>query len=185
MNTGPVADADMPGERCQIRPARPEELARVRQIEDEAGEMFNGSGLIDEDRDESFPLDELIQLIEVGQVWVARDEDGAAVGMVIASVRESAVYVEELDVLPAYGRRGLGAQLLEHACDWARRQGCASVTLSTFRDVAWNGPFYRKHGFRDLGEDEWTPGMVEIRRKEAEHGLKVDARVFMLRNLKI
>jgi len=55
------------------------------------------------------------------------------------------------------------------------------VTLSTFRDVPWNGPFYRKHGFKDLKPSEWTPGMKEIRENEARHGLLVDARVFMRR----
>jgi hypothetical protein len=53
------------------------------------------------------------------------------------------------------------------------------VTLSTFRDVPWNGPFYRKHGFRDLQPSEWTPSLRAIRKHEAEHGLRVDARVFM------
>ena len=53
-----------------------------------------------------------------------------------------------------------------------------AVTLSTFRDVPWNGPFYRKHGFRDLQPAEWTPGMRAIREKESQHGLCV-ARVFM------
>jgi GNAT superfamily N-acetyltransferase len=156
---------------------------RVRQIEDEAGELFTGTGLIDEERDESFPVDELVHLIELGQVWLMCDAGDTAVGMVIVSIRDAAVYVEEIDVLPTYGRRGLGARLLEHVCDWARERGCPAVTLSTFRDVAWNGPFYRKHGFRDLTENEWTPGMAEIRRKESEHGLKVDERVFMRRDL--
>jgi catechol 2,3-dioxygenase-like lactoylglutathione lyase family enzyme len=53
------------------------------------------------------------------------------------------------------------------------------VTLSTFRDVPWNGPFYRKHGFRELQPAEWTPGMRAIREKEAHHGLRVHARAFM------
>jgi hypothetical protein len=57
------------------------------------------------------------------------------------------------------------------------------VTLSTFRDVPWNGPFYRNHGFRDLEPAEWTPGMRAIREKEAQQGLRVEARVFMRREL--
>jgi 4-diphosphocytidyl-2-C-methyl-D-erythritol kinase len=86
----------------------------------------------------------------MGQVWVACPEDGVPVGMVIASLREGAVYIEELDVLPEHGRRGLGARPLGRVCAWARAQGHPAVTLSTFRDVPWNGPFYRRHGFRDL-----------------------------------
>jgi GNAT superfamily N-acetyltransferase len=131
----------------------------------------------------SFPLDDLARLVGMGQVWVGCLEDGLPVGMVIASVREGAVYVEEMDVLPEYGRRGLGARLLERVCAWAQAQGSAAVTLSTFRDVPWNGPFYRRHGFRDLEPAEWTPGMQAIREQEAQHGLAVEARVFMRREL--
>ena len=119
----------------------------------------------------------------MGQVWVACPEEGLAVGMVVASVREGTVYVEEMGVIPGHGRRGLGACLLACVCAWAQAQGYASVTLSTFRDVPWNGPFYRKQGFADLQPEEWTPGMRAIREREAKHGLRVEARVFMRREL--
>jgi putative acetyltransferase len=163
-----------------IRPARPDEVARLGRIEDEAGARFSGLGLVDEARDASFPPDALARLIGLGQVWVACEDD-VAVGMAIASVRDGVAYVEEMDVLPAHGRQGLGGRLLERVCAWAGAQGLAAVTLSTFRDVPWNGPFYRRHGFRDLPPAEWTPWMRAIRAEEARRGLQVDARVFMRR----
>jgi GNAT superfamily N-acetyltransferase len=166
-----------------IRLARPGEVSRLREIEDEAGTIFSGLGLIDEALDVSFPLDDLVRLVAMGRVWVAHGEDDLPVGMLIASVREGVVYVEELDVLPAHGRRRLGTRLLEWVCAWAKARGYPAVTLSTFRDVPWNGPFYRKHGFRDLRSEEWTPGMRAIREREARHGLSVEARVFMRREL--
>jgi GNAT superfamily N-acetyltransferase len=167
----------------RVRLARPDEVSRLRAVEDAAGRMFSGLGLIDEALDVSFPLDDLARLVGMGQVWVACLEDDLPVGMVIASVREGAVYVEEMDVLPEHGRRGLGARLLERVCGWAREQGYAAITLSTFRDVPWNGPFYRKHGFRELRPAEWTAGMRAIREQEVRHGLRVEARVFMRREL--
>lgn len=145
--------------------------------------MFAGLGLIDEALDVSFPLEALTSLVAIGQVWVGCVEHDLPVGMIVASVREHAVYIEEMDVLPAHGRRGLGGRLLECVCAWARTHGHAAVTLSTFRDVPWNGPFYRAHGFRDLRPDEWTSGMRAIREREAEHGLRIEARVFMQRDL--
>jgi Acetyltransferase (GNAT) domain len=99
----------------------------------------------------------LERLIRGGLVWVACNAADHPVGMVIASVREDAVYVEEMDVLAEHGRRRLGGRLLETVCTWAH--GYAAVTLSTFRDVPWNGPFYRRHGFVDLPPTAWTPGM--------------------------
>jgi 4-diphosphocytidyl-2-C-methyl-D-erythritol kinase len=168
----------------RIRLARAGEVARIREIEDEAGTLFWGLRLIDEALDPSFPLDAIGCLIDRGQVWVGCREDDLPVGMVIASVREGAAYVEELDVVPAHGRRGLGSRLLARVCEWAQVQGHATVTLSTFRDVPWNGPFYRKHGFRDLSPAEWTPDMLAIREREAQHGLRIEARVFMRRDTK-
>lgn len=165
-----------------IRHARVDEILRIREIEDEAGKMFLGSGLIDEALDGSFPLDELERLVTLGQVWVACLAD-APVGMVIASVRDGVVHVEEIDVLPQYGRRGTGGRLLETVCDWARDAGHKAVTLSTFRDVPWNGPFYRKHGFHDLKPEQWLPWMLPLRETEMKHGLAVEVRVFMRREL--
>jgi GNAT superfamily N-acetyltransferase len=167
----------------RIRLARADEVARIRAIEDEAGTMFSGLGLIDETCDPSFPLDVAARLIDLGQVWVACCDDDVPVGMVIASVRDGAAYIEELDVVPAHGRRGVGSRLIARVCDWAAEHRYASVTLSTFRDVPWNGPFYRKRGFRDLSPAEWTPDMLAIREREIQHGLRVEARVVMRRVL--
>src|SRR5512133_1812317 len=97
----------------QIRLARADEVLRLRAIEDEAGMLFEGLGLIDEALDPSFPLDALVKLVDLRQVWVGCLEDDIPVGMVIASVRDGVAYVEELDVVPAHGRRGLGTRLLE------------------------------------------------------------------------
>jgi GNAT superfamily N-acetyltransferase len=167
----------------EIRLARLDELPRLRDIEDVSGAMFSGLGLIDETLDTSFPSDELARLVAMKQVWVACLGDDVPVGAVLASLREGAVYIEELDVLPAHARRGLGSRLLTQVCAWAQEQGHSAVTLSTFRDVPWNGPFYRKNGFKDLEPSEWTLGMKAIREKEALHGLSVEARVFMRRDL--
>src|SRR5689334_24674858 len=101
--------------------------------------MFTGLGLIDEALNPSFPLDVIARLIEAGQVWVACRHDDLPVGMVIASERDGAAYIEELDVVPAHGRRGLGSRLIVRVFEWAQAAGYETVTLSTFIDVPWNG----------------------------------------------
>jgi GNAT superfamily N-acetyltransferase len=172
-----------PGDGYTIRVARREEFTRLRVIEDEAGQRFVGLPIYDETLDSSFPADALARFLEMQQVWVVCQDDDRPVGMVIASVLDGMAYVEELDVLPAHGRRGLGGRLLAHVFAWGAAQGCAAVTLSTFREVPWNGPFYRRYGFRDLTPEEWTPSMPAIRQRETAVGLKPDARVFMRREL--
>jgi len=102
---------------------------------------------------------------------------------VIVSVWDSDVYIEEMDVLSSHGPRGIGTQLLTHVSDWASQQGFRSVILSTFTNIPWNGPFYRKNGFTDLEPNEWTPKMHQIRDAEVRHGLSIEARVFMKKEL--
>ena len=173
---------EQPADRFEIRVARPDEAARVRAIEEAAGARFSGLGLIDHAFGAALAIDELVRLIDAGQVWVGC-RDGVAVGMVIASQREGLAYVEEMDVVPEHGRQGLGARLLDCVCEWARARGCPAVTLSTFATVPWNRPFYERHGFRALQQHEWAPWMRRVREKEAQLGLRVEARVFMRREL--
>lgn len=162
-----------------LRLARIDELHLLTEIEDTAGKMFSGLNVFDEARATNYPTHLLAERIEAGHVWVACTLDDTPVGAITVSVAARSVHVEELDVLPAHGRRGLGTRLLERVCSWARDCGLTQVTLSTFRDIPWNGPFYRKFGFRYLSPHEWSPRMHAIRFAESQHGLDIEARAFM------
>jgi hypothetical protein len=41
------------------------------------------------------------------------------------------------------------------------------MTLTTYRDLAWNGPFYARLGFVEIEPDEAGPGHRETLRQEA------------------
>ena len=73
--------------------------------------------------------------------------------------------------------------LLGHACEWARGNGLKAVTLTTFANIPWNAPNYERCGFRKLPADDLTPGLLRIRREEADHGLDAWPRVCMRRLL--
>jgi hypothetical protein len=68
------------------------------------------------------------------------------------------------------------------AADAAGR-GVPALTLTTFRDVPWNAPYYARIGFRVLVEAELTQGLRGIRDAEAAHGLDRWPRVCMRREL--
>ena len=53
-------------------------------------------------------------------------------------------------------------------CTWARSHGYGAVTLTTYRDVPWNAPFYERLGFSVL--DELTPELAWIRDHEKAIG---------------
>jgi predicted N-acetyltransferase YhbS len=92
---------------------------------------------------------------------------------------DNTLYLQQIDVEPEHGRRGIGTALVKTVCDWAKQQGYGIVSLSTFRDLPWNAPFYSKLGFRALDEADLTTGFQQIRLKEFEAGLPIVDRVIM------
>ncbi|MGW2250262.1 GNAT family N-acetyltransferase [Kitasatospora sp. NPDC001660] len=82
---------------------------------------------------------------------------------------------------PGHARRGIGRALIEHL---AATGDAPALTLTTFAGAPWNAPYYARCGFRPLADDELTPGLREIRRKEAEHGLDSRPRLCMRRDLR-
>ena len=91
-----------------------------------------------------------LPMIARGDVWVAQDARGGVVGCLFGEVVEDAFHVLELAVVREAQQRGLGRRLLDAARDAARSRGLAAVTLTTFRHVAWNGPFYARYGFVEM-----------------------------------
>jgi GNAT superfamily N-acetyltransferase len=89
-------------------------------------------------------------------------------------------HLEELDVHPHHGRRGIGAALVRAACDWAARSGHATLTLTTFRDLPFNMPFYAKLGFQEVPADAIVEEIAAVVRDEARRGLRVEDRVVMV-----
>lgn len=165
-----------------IRRARLNELSRLGHIEESAAKLFDGTGLIYDSLD-TFPTGPLKELVDKGLVWVACLNDDVPIGAVIVTAHGETAHIEELNVLPEFGRRGIGAALLEHVCEWAKQSGSRTATLSTFRDIPWNQPFYRKHGFEEIPYDELNAQQLSMREIEISKGLPIEKRVIMRRYL--
>ena len=65
--------------------------------------------------------------------------------------RRPGAHLEQLSVHPDHAGRGIGRALLKAGCDWAAAHGYPEITLATYRDVPWNGPFYASEGFVEIG----------------------------------
>ena len=116
-----------------------------------------------------------------GHLWVAL-ADEAPVGFAHIKVREpGAAHLEEIDVHPEHGRRGLGTRLVIAACQWAAGNGYSFVTLTTFRDVRWNQPFYARLGFEEIPPEALSPALLSVIDEERRRGLDPGRRVAMRR----
>jgi GNAT superfamily N-acetyltransferase len=91
------------------------------------------------------------------------------VGFALCSDRGDDLYLDQLSVLPRHGRRGLGSRLVRRCLQEAEARAFKRVSLSTFRKVPWNGPFYRKLGFREVPGWRLNDWQEEIRELQKHH----------------
>ncbi|QSB16544.1 GNAT family N-acetyltransferase [Natronosporangium hydrolyticum] len=162
----------------QIRTARPADLPVLREIERAAGESFRAIGMAAIADDEPLSVEELGRYQRAGRAWVAA-ADAAPVAYLIAEPLDGCLHIEQVSVHPEQARQGVGRLLLARATEHARAAGLPALTLTTFAEVPWNGPYYRRCGFREVPVEELTPGLREVRRREAAHGLDRWPRVVM------
>ena len=116
-----------------------------------------------------------------GHLWVALADD-APVGFAHVEVLEpSAAHLEEIDVYPEHARRGLGTRLVMCVCEWAAAAGYESVSLTTFRDIPWNMPFYARLGFEVVPDSALSAALRAVVEDERCRGLDSLRRVVMRR----
>lgn len=167
-----------------IRRPETHELPQIQEIEVRAGRLFLDLGMDAVAEDPPPSLRELREDRLRGRIRVATDDDhDDPVGYVRTAWVDDAPHLEQVTVDPAHGRRGHGRVLMAHAEHWGRTAGADRMTLTTYRDVPWNGPWYRRLGWHELTPDEPGPELRAIRTEEAARGLDQWARTVMAKDL--
>jgi GNAT superfamily N-acetyltransferase len=153
-----------PGVDFGVRPVRPEELALLPALERAADAMFDrlgigplpGPGTVEE-----FAAALVVLVAGDPPVGLCRIDELAGTDH-ISGHPAAGAHLEQLSVHPDHGGRGIGRALLRAALEWAGANAFDELTLVTYRDVPWNGPFYASEGFVEVGPaDDWL----------ARHGL--------------
>lgn len=166
-----------------IRSAREADLPVLREIERAAGKPFREIGMIEVAEDEPPTLETLREFQRAGRAWVYTDETDQPVAYLTAGLIDGNVHVEQVSVRPEWRGLRIGWALIERAADWAKDQGITTMTLTTFIEVPWNGPYYERRGFVRIPDADVTPGLRAIRLAEEEHGLNRWPRACMRRDL--
>ncbi len=118
-------------------------------------------------------------LIIAGNCWVAADKSDRPVAFLAASIEGDSLHIWELGVRSDLQRLGIGSALLDQAIRAGRHQGLAAVTLTTFRGIPWNAPFYERLGFMTLDEGTMDERLAGLLREDAERGLPMQLRCAM------
>ena len=114
-----------------------------------------------------------------GHLWVALFGDIAVGFALVRMLACDLPHLDELDVEPSHGRRGLGTALVQAVCEWSSASGYSTLTLTTFRAVPWNLPFYSRLGFDRGPSRQTSPGARGSGVCSNRPGLTPDTRAVM------
>ena len=156
----------MTGDDVDVRLAEAADLAALPAVEAAADTLFVPLGITD--------LPAPASPEERARAWRVLVAGRPARGFAVLARVDGDVHLEQLSVHPSAGRRGLGSALLEAAVRAAREAGAARLTLTTFAEVPWNGPWYAARGFAELAVP--GPGPAALLAHEAAAGLTAHGR---------
>lgn len=110
--------------------------------------------------------------------WLALSDDDP-IGFVVAEAQGTSLFIVEISLHIAWQGQGLGRRLLIYVAEQARQKGFTALTLTTFRDVPWNAPWYARMGFEILSEATSSAEIRHKRTEETAHGLAYESRCAM------
>lgn len=168
----------------RIRLARPDELPSLPAIEAAAAGMFRQSAypwIADEPDGMSETL--LAECQDTWRLWVAAAPGDRPVGFAAYAVLDGQTWLGEVSVHPEHAGLRLGAALIRAAERFYGGRGERRITLTTFRDVPWNAPYYARLGFSIIENLDAEPFLAAQIRKEQAWGVPDGSRVAMQKYL--
>jgi GNAT superfamily N-acetyltransferase len=165
-----------------IRPSREQDAVLLPEVERSAAERFRDLPDLAWIADgPEMPVEAHLTYIAAGSSWVAEIPPGQISGFLAAERFGDELHIWELAVGLIQQGRGLGRRLIEAAHTYAAERGLRALTLTTFRDVAWNAPLYGRMGFSILEGRAIDARLVTVLRREAVLGLPINRRCAMRR----
>lgn len=93
--------------------------------------------------------------------------------------KENTLHIYEFNVAQTFQMKGLGKQLLNFIINIGRQKGFLRLTLTTFKHVQWNAPFYASNGFVIMDETLLNNRLQDILKEEHDLGFPDNSRCAM------
>lgn len=169
-------------EPFSLRRARPDELQKLVEIDDEASELFVEAGFeLAFDKSHPFVVAESVrwaEAIERGLAYVAVDQEDEPIGFATFRFVDGEPYIDQIAVRRNQMRRGVGTALLRQAISWS---GDRPLWLTTYSHIPWNRPYYERHGFVSVPESACGAELRAILWEQRAALPEPDERIAMMR----
>lgn len=167
----------------RIRQARPDELHLLAEIDVAADRRFDGTAHAAAIATYApVQVDDLAAMQDAWRLWVATDTDGMPVAFAHTAVDTPTVlHLAQVSVHPDHAGNRLTRRILDGLTRYHRGRGIGEITLTTFRDVPWNAPYYARLGFTEIpdvdadADPHLGPRLID----QVAHGLPRESRVAM------
>lgn len=170
----------MSNAQWSLRLARARDAEALPAIERAAaGKFAEDADLGQIDFSETWPVPDLRRMIGKGHCLVA-ESGQSIVGFLVSEPFRRELHIWEMDVEPRLQGLGIGSGLVRACQIDARNCGFAALTLTTFRDVPWNAPFYKRLGFVEVSDLQASPRLAGQLEEEAADGLPAARRCAMI-----
>lgn len=160
----------MKARQIEIRLAQFSEVSDIQNIERAAASLFSKEDIPADLVGKVIPSSDVIRGIKDELLLVAATQT-RVVGFLLADLIGSHCYIEEVNVLPEYGRQGIGRRLVEKIIQMAQSHHCDAVTLTTFSHVSWNAPFYETLGFKKIKTKKLAGYLADYLMDQRRNGL--------------
>ena len=166
-------------EVLRIRAALPSEISAMQSIEVHAARLYGTVAGYEfctqlQPRSEA----EHMRVQEEGAAWVAVLDD-KVVGFLLTLPVDGYAHVLEVATDYDFQGTGIGRRLFAEFHGWAADVGFSGATLTTYRDVSWNAPFYERIGYQTIAVDTRRPQLMAVQAEEASAGFARAPRVAM------
>ncbi|EMA3642425.1 GNAT family N-acetyltransferase [Providencia stuartii] len=163
-----------------IRQAQPCDAKKLPTIERSAAQVFRGhhqfAWIAD---DEVQSEQDHLQFIQDNREWVAVDNDDQPIGFINVDKLTHSLHIGEISVCQSWQGKGVGRALIQHILHYALQHHFDYVTLTTFREIPWNAPYYQRFGFSIIDEEALPTELEEILQQEIDAGFNAADRCAM------
>lgn len=174
--------------RVTLRVGELGDLATLGDIDADASTLFEDAGMfLDLPEDHEFPAAERRRWKEClagKSTLIAVDRAIGPIGFAAVGRKDGCAYLAQISVRRYFMGLGIGGALLEAAAELAGAFGSKEFWLTTYDHLAWNRPFYERHGFVVMPEAACGRELLEEHSIEKRWLPLPDQRVVMRRVLR-